>query len=533
MTEPATEQPPSPGSRTQRWLGAAFVALVSTLYGATLVLAKVGYQASTDAHYHFAVAREIARGNFRSEADPHLPWTILSELPVDHYFGFHLLLAPFALLFGPLWGMKLATLALFIAVPLSVYAFLTKCGARHAWLWSFVPILFANQDWRYLMMRGGNWIVIVSIAFIWVAFFVERQRPRRIGLLLLAYVSALSYQGGMVLLPLHLAGAASAFVLCRSELGREKLWEPALTALGLALGLTLNPYMNAHFAPWKFALFHVPLMNLDPAGLYPGLREFGPVPLDNLLANPEFIVAFCIVLAAVVFVLLRARAGRTPSYAVSVLLGVSVLGLVLTARAIRMREYSVPWAVLFLALLVPPLHLRARLQATLIPLLAALVPLLLALKWPDSNDLMGQSLPTAEYRGARALLEKYRGPPVLNIAEGDYTTLRYEDLDVAAVQGLSHYFLYPNRPVFDDVTTIRESKDATRRLQALLRFYDRGVRLVSCQHRHSADALLLRFPAAFRMVFRSPIPAQEQRVGASIYVMDRVDLVSAIASTQR
>ncbi len=524
---------PSADVRRQRWLGAAFVTVVSTVYGASLVLGKLGYQASTDANYHFAVAREIARGNFRSEAEPHLPWTILSELPVDHYFGFHLLLAPFAGLFGALWGMKLATLALFSAVPLAVYAFSSKSGARHAWFWAFVPILFANQDWRYLMMRGGNWIVILSIAFIWVAFFLEPRRLRRVSLLLLAYVSALSYQGGMVLLPLHVAGLASAFVLCRAQLAREKYWEPALTALGLALGLTLNPYMNVHFAPWKFALYHVPQMNLDPAGLYPGLREFGPVPLANLLANPEFIVAFGVVLAAIVIVLVRALRGHRPTYAVAVLVGVAALGLLLTARAIRMREYSVPWAVLLLALLVPPLPLRARMKALLFPLGVLFVLLGLVVKWPDSIELMGQGLPTAEYRGARPLLEKYRGPPVLNIAEGDYTTLRYEDLDVAAVQGLSHYFLYPNRPVFDDVTTIRESKDPARRLQALLRFYDRGVRLVSCQHRHSADALLLRFPSAFQLVFRSPIPEAEQRVGASIYVIDRAALAAAIAGLQR
>jgi len=529
-SEPAADE--HGRSAWARALGAAFVALVSTVYGGTLIAARFGYQASADANYHFAVAREIARGNFRSEAAPHLPWTILSELPVDHYFGFHLLLAPFALLPNPLWGMKLATLLLFVAVPLSVYWLMLKCHAQAAWAWAFAPIVFANQDWRYLMMRGGNWTVLLSLAFIWVAFFVERPVPRRLGIVGLGYLATLSYQGGLVLLPLHLAGLLSGFLLCRERLARARWIEPAFTALGLALGFTLNPYMTASAAPFRFAWFHIPLMNLDPAGLYPGLREFGPVPLGHLLANPEFIVAPCVVLLGVAFVVVRALRGQRPSYEQAVLLGVACLGLALAVRAIRMREYAVPWAVVFLALLTPPLPVRRWLRSALTPVVGLCIVLLLLEKWPDSAVLMGGSLPTAEYRGAGPLLRAYRGPPVLNIAEGDYTTLRYEDLDVAAVQGLSHYFLYPNRPVFADVTTIRESTSSVARLEALLRFYDRGVRLVTVQHRNSAYALLQRYAGAFRPVFRSPLPESEQAVGATIYVIDRAGLTAAIAGAR-
>ena len=127
------------------------------------------------------------------------------------------------------------------------------------------------------------------------------------------------------------------------------------------------------------------------------------------------------------------------------------------------------------------------------------------------------------------MLEAHRGPPVLNVAEGDYTTLRWEDPNVVTVQGLSHYFLYPNRAVFDDVAALRESPNAALRLRAVRRFYDRGVRLIAVQHRNSAFALLERYPSAFHLAYRSPATEVEPRFRSSIYVLDRAGLDAALA----
>lgn len=518
------------------WLGTAFVSAVSLVYGWSLIAARWAYQASADSYYHFAVAREIAHGNLRSELEPRLPWTILVEWPVDHYFGFHLLLAPFAALPDALWGLKLATLLFFMAVPLSAFWFLHARRVPFAWAWCFVPVLFANQDWRYLMLRGGNWLLVLSIALLQVGFFVPQRWPRRVGIVLVSYVATLSYQGGIILLPLHVAALLSVCVLCFRELDRERLWEPLLTALGLSLGFLLNPYMNASAATFRFLWFHVGYMNLDPAGLYPGLREFGPVPLEYLPANPELIIAPLCLLLVAGWVVQRALRRRPPSYAVAVLLGAALAGLVLTARAIRMREYSVPWTVLFFAVFAAEWQFRLHiplLRLIAAPALAAFVCILLLLKWPSTFALLGDHLPHAQYAGARALLEAHRGPPVLNIAEGDYTTLRWEDPDVVTVQGLSHYFLYPNRPIFEDVMALRESPSAVARLAALQRFYERGVRLVAVQHRNSAFGLLERYPNAFRLAYRSPAHEVEARFRSSIYVLDRAGLDAAVRDATR
>ena len=519
-----TERP----SCRERWLESAFVVVIATVYAGTLILARFKYQASQDAYWHFAAAREIASGGLRGEAEPRLPWTILAQMPVDHYFGFHLMLAPFAALPNALWGLKLATLAFFVVVPLALLWFLRARAVQWAWAWCFLPLLFSNQDWRYLMLRGGNWMLVLSLLFLQAAFFMPSVRRRRVSILLVCYLATLSYQGGVLLLPLHVAALLSAFALRRDALDRSRLWEPALTALGLALGFIVNPYMNASAAPLRLLWFHVSYMNLDPAHLYPGLREFGPMPLAYLPANPVFIIAPCVVLGIAAWVVVRAVRGQRPSYEVSVLLGAALVGMALTARAIRMREYGVPWAMLFVAAATPALAPSA-LRKIISPALALATCLLLLIQWPDTFDLLGDHLPNAQYEGARPLLQAYRGPPVLNIAEGDYTTLRWEDPDVAVVQGLSHYFLYPNRPVFDDVSAIRDSPNPAVQLSALHRFYQRGVRLVAVQQRHASARLFEQFPAAFRLAYRSPASLVRKRFVSNIYVIDPVQLKLALA----
>jgi hypothetical protein len=119
---------------------------------------------------------------------------------------------------------------------------------------------------------------------------------------------------------------------------------------------------------------------------------------------------------------------------------------------------------------------------------------------------------------------------VLNVAEGDYTTLLWEDPEVVAVQGLSHYFLYPRRELWADVTAIRNGR-RRERLLAVQRFYDRGVRLVAVQHRNSAFPILDGYAQAFRLVFRSNPTLVEAGFTSSIYEIDERALAEAIAST--
>ncbi len=339
------------------------------------------------------------------------------------------------------------------------------------------------------MLRGGNWLLVLSIALLELAFFTPNRLKRRLGILAVSYAATLSYQGGVILLPLHLAALGSACVPVLATGRARAALGAAVDRSGLALGFLVNPYMNASGATFRFLWFHVAYMNFDPAGLYPGLREFGPVPLSYLPANPEFIVAPVLLLLAAGWVCFGALRRRPPSYAIAVLLGAALGGLVLTLRAIRMREYSVPWAVLFLALLAAQFRVRAALpllRRLAAPLLGAFVCVLLLLKWPSTFDLLGEHLPSAQFAGALPVLRAQRGPPVLNIAEGDYTTLRWEDPEVAADAGPEPLFSVSQSPRVrrhHRAFAIRPARAV--RLAALARFTSAASGSWPLQHRNS------------------------------------------------
>jgi hypothetical protein len=488
------------------------VALVSGSYAAALLWADRGYPYSADSHYHFSVGREIAHGALVPDMAHGLPLTVLADMPVDHYWGYHLLLAPFAWIPNAELGMAVATAFLFAAVCVSMYLFLAARGVVHAGIWAIVPMLFSTQDWRFLQLRGGQLTVILLFALAQVAFFEPRTARRRWMLVAIGYAAMLSYNGGVVLLPFHVAGVL-ALALLSPELRATRLVEPAFTAAGLALGLTLNPYMDMRASPWRFALLHIGEMGRDTASLYDDqeIAEFHGFSARLLLVHPEWALLLAAIVAAVVVTIVRARS--TPRIARTdaiVLAGMALAGILLTAQAIRTREYSVPVAFAFLAVLTP--RRRSKGEAAIA---AALAFDVLVLHGLDTAASPGH-LASRQYEGTRDLLVANGEHPVLNIAEADYCMLRWQYDRVVCVQGLSRYFIYPYPELFHDVWELHDRADTSAETPAILRrFYDRGVRLVAVHWMHNH---MFRYaethPAVLELVFRSPINR------ASIYRID-------------
>lgn len=504
------------GVRTHPAFGALLVALASGGYAAWLLALAPGYQPGADSHYHFVVGRQIAAGHLVPDVARALPFTVLRDMPVDHYWGYHLLLAPFGLLSDRELGMKAATVVLFGAIYASMYLFLRARGVLHAWAWSLAQVAFVSQDWQYLQLRGGQLVVPLLFATMHVAFFEERPRVRRALLVGLGYVALLGYHGGVVLLPFHAAGVLALFAFDRSALQRGQVFEPALTAGGMALGLTLNPYMDARASTWRFFALHVGEMGRDSAHLYDDQpnAEFHGFPASALLQYPGWAVLLAATVVAIA-IALAVRRDATRSKAAIALAGMAAAGIVLTALTLRIREYSVPVAFALLAQLAPRAPrdgLRTRLFG---PVIATGLAVALVLHGIEMAPTLKTHLPTRQYAGARAILEANGDRPILNIAEADYCMLLWEYDRVVCVQALSRYFIYPYKQLFHDVWELHDRADASPETPAILRrFWERGVRLVAAHRTHKMMLYARAHPELLRAVFCSPLN------GACIFALD-------------
>jgi hypothetical protein len=491
--------------RALGWLGLAFVVGTSFLYASSLLLTNRYHMAAIDSHYHFAVSRDIWRGDLAPDVARGLPWTVLRDMPVDHYWGYHLLLAPFAAFSNPTVGMKIAASALFALVFASIYLFMKRRHVPFAWAWALLPAMFSTQDWRYLQLRGGTIVVPLMFLLVHVALFAPRlrSRQRRAALVLIAYLGMLSYHGAVLLLPLHVVAVVAAKQ-------RARFVDSVFVAAGLALALTVNPYMDARASTWRFAMFHLLHMANDSANLYEDqqVAEFRGFPLEALVANPEWIVLLVLALAAVAYVAWRIKK-KDAKVDEIVCAALVLLTTALTARAMRMREYAVPLAVVLVGLLSrrgPRLRTFGR--AATSALVVGLIGVGLTYHWDVTWTFIERHFATNTYASAREILEENGARPILNIAEADYCLLKWQKSDVVCVHGLSRYFIYGDKQLYHDVWELHDRPDTSPETEEILRrFAARGVRLVATHNTHKLSDWAEDHPDVLVPVWRSMLGA--------------------------
>jgi hypothetical protein len=494
-------------------IAAVTAGTIAFVYAWSVLRAAAGYQASADSHYHFTVARSMVTEGLTPSPSAGLPWTVLVDLPVDHYWGFHLLLLPFALIGDYELGLRLATSTLFAAVFAAFGAYLARRGVRYPVAWALLAALFSNQDWRYLQLRGGQLLFPLSLLVVELVAFRRPSMPRNLLLVASAWFAMLGYHGAVLLLPFAVTAAAAAHLGDGSlqGIGRRLWWvlrDAMLTGAGLFLGLAANPYADRHASTFRFFLYHLWNMGRDSANLYAdqSVAEFHGMPVHLLVWLPEWGLLLLATLGALLWLTSRYMLRRPPTRVVAVQAALALLGLLLMTQALRTREYAVPFAVALFATLwgAPSADRR-----WFVP-----VPLLLAcaalwLKVPVTAHLLRLHLPTALFRGARPVLERNGEQPILNLAEADFGMLRIEYPPVVCVHALSRYFLYPRRELFDDLWYLhRSAGDSDARTQSTLRrFHDRGVRLVATHGNRPLDQWALGHQQWLRPVFDSPVSA--------------------------
>jgi hypothetical protein len=195
----------------------------------------------------------------------------------------------------------------------------------------------------------------------------------------------------------------------------------------------------------------------------------------------------------------------------------ALTGVLLTAQAMRTREYSVPIAFCLFAVLAPR-RTPSRLAAAVF---AFLLGDALVFHGDETLPLLFTHLPTSQYAGTQALLEANGDRPILNIAEADYCMLRWVYPRVVCVQALSRYFIYPYPELFHDVWVLHDHAERSpETLPVLRRFWDRGVRLVAVHRTNGMMGFAAAHPEVLKPVFRSPAN------GATIFELEEAGLPS-------
>jgi hypothetical protein len=409
-------------------------------------------------------------------------------------------------------GMKLAAAALFAALVSAIGIVAERRRAPLPWAWASASVLFVSQDWRYLQLRGGVLMATLLLAFVEVAFFVEPSRRRRTALVLIATLSSISYNGALVLFPMHVAGLASLVFLPDRAPLRARAIEPLLTAAGVLLGLVVNPYFDRQLSTFRFAFLNVWVIGRDSAGLFAGREnlEVSPFPFETLRNEWGWGVLLTLALVGAAVVAWRRARGARVERDELVYGALTLMGIALTARMLRLREYALPMGFVFFGVVakrLPPWVIgtvRRRVTATVVAL--AVLAGVAERESKKTMNLIVQTHPAIDlFGGAREILESHAGAPVGNLVLGDGNLLLWEWPKVVVAQGGSPYFVYlHDRELYDDLRALRDVPADGAASAALDRMERRGTRLVSARAGLAFHEFAARHPGRLRRVFAHP-----------------------------
>src|SRR5262249_41435167 len=197
-----------------------------------------------DGYYHIKWARLLWENIRAGHFPPPFPWLPLTTLNahdyVDHHLLYHIMLIPFAWFRDMQTGAKISAILFASLAVFSCYWLIVRYEIRYRLIW--VLALLASSApflYRLNMTKAPPFAIIFLVIGTWLMF--ERKHWP---LLPLAFVFTLTYDMFVLLI---LAAVIWTAVIVWTEERFE--WRPlALIALGVALGLVINPYFprNLH-----------------------------------------------------------------------------------------------------------------------------------------------------------------------------------------------------------------------------------------------------------------------------------------------
>ncbi len=401
-----------------------------------------------DAYYHLALAKQMAMsGPVRDFG--WLPFTTLAEHYADQHFLCHVALVPFLNVFGDFYGLKIATIV-FAALAMTAFAWMLGVyGVRRPWLWT-LPLLGASGFLFRLLLTKATALALVTFFL----FLGCLKKNNRVALFFLSFAYAWLHGSWPILM---IAAVVHAVV-------RRDIRTPMLVAGGLTAGLVLNPFFPENFAfNWE-QIVQIAVLGARDPGIQMG-NEWAPLDIGQLVVeNATVFVMIAAVFAALAALIWRASAPSGVSTErrrdIIFATALSCIFLLMTMRQARQKEYFLPLALFFTALLGDALRLdtrsmlervRARVERWFRPFvvfgIAAFTLLMMHGAW-KAERMYASRMPFSRF-------ERVGGWMRANIPEGEtvfhanwdeFPLLFYRDPVHRFIAGMDPMFLYRQDP---------------------------------------------------------------------------------------
>lgn len=370
-----------------------------------------------DGFYHIKMAYLMRTEGLKPDFK-WLPLTILNPREYyDHHFLFHVLLIPFTfgdLVLGAKWGAVVFASLSFLAV----WWLLKKQKIPYASLWS-LGLLAVSEAFIYRMSITRAQSLSLALLALALHWLLTGKYAR---LVVLGFLYVWFYNAFPLLL-----GVAGAYTVAKWLLVRRLDLRPlAISSLGIALGLLINPYFPYNII---FAFQHILPKLVEATSVSVG-NEWYPYTTGQLLENsPLALAVFCSAVFALGF------SGRRMDVRTATTLFLACLFGLMLFQSRRFVEYFPPFALIFAAFAWAPvlenLPFRAQtpaIQSTMVLWLQSLAPALILLAalapftWVTLRDAQYSiqgAKPYQLYAGASAWLSA-NTPPGERVFQTDW-----------------------------------------------------------------------------------------------------------------
>lgn len=327
------------------WIQAALVTAIVMVIHLSLV-PKV---ADLDSFYHIGHAAAYLEGSL---FDTSLPWatqSIIADVGADLWWGFHIVLTPFAALGDPAAGIQAAALLMTLLLSAAVWYVLARHNIDNRAVWTVLFLVAVpNVLFRYLMLRPH--VLSLGISLLLLSF-LAKGRWWQAGLAALAitwlHLSLFWMPVGLV------AAYALSRLVVRSGSGITVSTAIPTVVGGVTLGWLLRPHPLASLElAWIQIGELFRIKGADTPLLFAG--ELLPLPLGELVVTSWLLLAAWLISAVVAVRLwLRDRLTAFPEgERVLLVTSLMVSGAFLFLTIASARRAQVEW-VAFGTLLVP------------------------------------------------------------------------------------------------------------------------------------------------------------------------------------